>query len=472
MTEGADAMHDGAERLRAISRELHMSDLVLKLACSQANNEGRPPVSARTPQELSPIKRNWGLEFLSPQNESWEPNRVHFAWRFKGSLRVDCLTRAARELARRHPLLCCSLRHTHGGWRFVSGLRQPPDLPVCDLTSTSTSSPDAEKDVIDRLRDFIRLPFTGTDFALRVAHGRIADEDHLIGLAIHHSFCDAYSMRIVSYEIGALYDAFCRGLESPLPEVPIQYLDHMAALDEWSRGPEASAQIAFWLRYMDGAIGLTPPRERQVAMSTFQVSAKCSEALSVLSRRERVAPVLAWEALHHATLYRLLRQNDVTTLSVDSGRRQKELIPLVGELVNLVPLRTELSGTLTFRELLRRMRDARARCQAYLSTPYELVAEHRPDFTCGFGATNYIPRTFATFETFGPQVPVPMELFCDVRPPYAYVVAVVEDAAGISVRCIGDNPTAFTIAELANTLELVADKAILSPDNPLSSMPS
>jgi hypothetical protein len=277
-------------------------------------------------------------------------------------------------------------------------------------------------------------------------------------------------MRIVSYEIGALYDAFCRGLESPLPELPIQYLDHMIAIDEWSRGPEASAHVAFWLRYMDGAIGLTPPRERQVAMSTFRVSAQCSEALSALCRRERVALSLAWEALHHAALYRLLRQNDIMTLSVDSGRRQKELIPLVGEIVNLVPLRSELSGTLTFREILRRTRDARASCQAYLSTPYELVAEQRPDFTSGFGATNYIPRTFATFEIFGPPVPVPMELFCDVRPPYAYGVAVVEEATGISVRCIGDNPTAFTIAELAQTLERVADKAILSPDNALSSM--
>ncbi len=67
-------------------------------------------------------------------------------------------------------------------------------------------------------------------------------------LTLHHLITDFVSYDLVDSEFFALYDAFSRGLPSPLPELTVQYGDFAYWLDQWMKSEEAARQADYWLR--------------------------------------------------------------------------------------------------------------------------------------------------------------------------------------------------------------------------------
>src|SRR5205823_1205894 len=67
-----------------------------------------------------------------------------------------------------------------------------------------------------------------------IAHGpllrfklyRLAEDDHLFLVVIHHLVADGWSMGVFFHELSVLYAAYLRGDVSPLPELPLQYADY------------------------------------------------------------------------------------------------------------------------------------------------------------------------------------------------------------------------------------------------------
>ena len=55
---------------------------------------------------------------------------------------------------------------------------------------------------------------------------RVAHDEHVLVLTMHHIVCDGWSMGVLWRELHALYDAFRQGQASPLPALPIQYADY------------------------------------------------------------------------------------------------------------------------------------------------------------------------------------------------------------------------------------------------------
>ena len=54
---------------------------------------------------------------------------------------------------------------------------------------------------------------------------RMASEEHVLLILMHHIVFDGWSENVFLHELQALYTAFVEGKESPLPELPLQYAD-------------------------------------------------------------------------------------------------------------------------------------------------------------------------------------------------------------------------------------------------------
>ena len=74
---------------------------------------------------------------------------------------------------------------------------------------------------------------------LRATLLRLAPEDHVLLLTMHHIISDGWSMGILYRELSVLYEAFAKGEPSPLPELPIQYADFAVWQREWLQGKES-----------------------------------------------------------------------------------------------------------------------------------------------------------------------------------------------------------------------------------------
>ena len=98
-----------------------------------------------------------------------------------------------------------------------------------------------------------------------------------------------------------------------------------------------------------------------------------------LSQREGVSSFMTLLAAFQILLYRYSGQQDITVGSPITNRSKIELEGLIGLFVNTLPLRIDLSGNLTFRQLLSRAKEAVLGAHENQDVPFEtLVADlHR-----------------------------------------------------------------------------------------------
>ncbi|HXO21285.1 MAG TPA: amino acid adenylation domain-containing protein, partial [Thermoanaerobaculia bacterium] len=102
-------------------------------------------------------------------------------------------------------------------------------------------------------------------------------------------------------------------------------------------------------------------------------------SLRALVRGDEATLFMGLLAAFQALLHRYSGQEDVVVGSSIAGRNRRELEPLIGFFVNALPLRADLSGRPTFRQLLARVREAAVGAFGHQDVPFErLVAELQP----------------------------------------------------------------------------------------------
>ncbi|HEU0053466.1 MAG TPA: condensation domain-containing protein, partial [Longimicrobium sp.] len=82
---------------------------------------------------------------------------------------------------------------------------------------------------------------------------RLAEDDHVLLLTMHHIVSDGWSMEVLTRELNTLYDAFRRGDPDPLPPLPVQYADYAAWQRRWVAGEVLREQTAYWKSALAGA---------------------------------------------------------------------------------------------------------------------------------------------------------------------------------------------------------------------------
>ena len=65
---------------------------------------------------------------------------------------------------------------------------------------------------------------------------------------MHHIVSDGWSMGVLVREVSALYEAYCAGAESPLPELAIQYADFAVWQRQWLSGRSAGRAVELLAR--------------------------------------------------------------------------------------------------------------------------------------------------------------------------------------------------------------------------------
>ena len=185
-------------------------------------------------------------------------------------------------------------------------------------------------------------------------------------------------------ELTALYNAYSLDEPSPLPEPVIQYGDYSIWQREWLCGEVLESQLDYWKRRLDGAPVKTElpvdrfPNARpsfRGAQEPFTLSGALTEALKELSRQEDATLFMTLLAAFQTLLYRYSGQKDIIVGADIANRNRSETEPLIGFFVNLLALRTDLSGDPPFRELLRRVREVTLDAYAHQDVPFGKIVE-------------------------------------------------------------------------------------------------
>ena len=327
----------------------------------------------------------WLLDQLDPGRAVYNlPGPV----RLTGALDIAALEQSLNEIVRRHEALRTTFDEVDGTPMQVIAPGLELTLPVTDLRHLPAGEREAEARRL--ITEEARAPF---DLArgplVRAELLRLDDREHVLLLTMHHIVSDGWSLQVLNQELAALYEAFSAGRRSPLPELPIQYVDFAHWQREHLQGEALEKQLAYWRAQLAGTPAVLElptdrprPAERSFrgARHSMMLPASLTEALKALSRREGVTLFMTLLAAFQALLSRYTSHEDIVVGSPIANRTQTELEGLIGFFANLLVLRTDLSGDPGFRDLLGRVREVTLGAYAHQDLPFErLVEELQPE---------------------------------------------------------------------------------------------
>jgi amino acid adenylation domain-containing protein len=325
-------------------------------------------------------QRLWFLEQFDPGKSVFH---LLYAVRFDGRLNLSSLEQALNEVVRRHESLRTSFVTVDGQPMQAVARELVLEVPVIDLRTLGKLEAEAEARRWAQIEG--ERPFDLTSGPLlRATLIRISAEENVLVIAMHHIVSDGWSMGVFLRELASLYEAFCAGQPSPLPELPVQYADYSVWQREWMQGDVLAAQLSYWSQHLADApptLEIATDRPRP-AIQTFagarhytEVPASLADRLRAFSRREGVTLFMTLLAVFDVLLWRYSGQDDVVIGTPIAGRARSELETLIGLFANTLPLRTSLAGNPTFRQLLQRVRETALGAYAHQDIPFDKLVE-------------------------------------------------------------------------------------------------
>ena len=368
-----------------------------------------PRRDRRAPARLSFAQlRLWLLDQLAPLSSEYV---IPCVFRLRGRLDVAALEAAFRAVAQRHEVL--RTRFEAAGEEPVQVI-DPMSRITVELVDVS-GEPDTDGRERTALAAIERRAALGFDLAaehpIRVVVARLADDDHLLLLALHHVAADGWSMDVLTRELRACYDAALTGGSATLTEPPVQYADYAAWQRDRLTREVLERQLEYWRDQLAGLEPLELPTDRPRPMERsatgdrvqFVVPAEVSRRLADLAVGRGSSLFMASLAAFQILLSRWSGQDDVVVGSPIAGRNHADSEDLIGFFVNTLVLRTDTSGDPTFEELLGRVRETALGAYAHQELPFERLVEElsperdlsrNPLFQVSFAFQNFFESRF------------------------------------------------------------------------------
>ncbi|MET0621445.1 MAG: condensation domain-containing protein [Pyrinomonadaceae bacterium] len=379
MTQQADRL----ERLKNLSpaKRALLLKALRREASQAAGHEVIPRLEGRDSIPLSFAQQSlWFLHQLDPDDPSYN---VPTAVRMAGPLDLDALRRALDEIVRRHEVLRTTFANRGGEW--VQVIHPPTPVAVAVESLQGLDAGEREREAERLSLEEATRPFNLLEApVLRVKLLRLAEEECVLLLTLHHIVADGWSVGVLIKEVGVLYEAYTAGKQSPLAEPSLQYADYAAWQRGWLKGKEFEAQLAYWRRHLAGApasleLPIDRPRnagaDRRGAMQSLVLDEGLTEELRAFSQREGVTLFMTLLAAYEVLLYRYTNQSDILVGTPIAGRNRTQVEELMGAFANMLALRTNVSGGLSFRELLAQVREVSLQAYAHQDAPFDKLVE-------------------------------------------------------------------------------------------------
>jgi amino acid adenylation domain-containing protein/FkbH-like protein len=369
-----------------------------------------PRIPARDDRSRAPLsyaqRGVWLIHELEPEAAAYND---HFAFRLRGRINVAALQQGLQAVVERHETLRTTFKTIDEQPTQIISPRLRAAIRLIDADGLGGS-------VAQKLSMVLASAEARRAFDLeagplwQMALVRLSGEDSLLVFTIHHLVSDGWSHGVLLAELTVLYEAFGGGLPAALPGLAIQYGDFALWQKEWVEKSVLAEQLLYWKAKLAGsrpALDLPLDHPRPAAQSfngarqPLVLTAELERQLRGLSQQFASTLFMVLATAFKALLYRYTGERDILIGTPVAGRSSVETESLIGFFVNMVALRTEVSGTLTFVELHERVRETALAAFAHQDLPFERLVEElnpnrglsrNPLFQAVFSFQNEPPR--------------------------------------------------------------------------------
>ncbi|KFA88774.1 peptide synthetase [Archangium violaceum Cb vi76] len=476
------------EHLGAVLRmdELLHGPTVAALARTifNARDAGLPSIPRRAEGAGAPLSSAQQRLWIFEQLEHGKPAyNLPSALRLVGELDVPALERSFTAILERHEILRATFLEVDGSPRQVISSVPPSVFRLVELQAV----PGREEEALRLAREEASAPFDLVRGPLiRVTLFRLDAREHLLVVVMHHIVSDGASFALVARELSALYASLAQGASaSPLP-LPVQYPDYAL----WRRERETDAaleeSLSWWRQRLAGApAALELPTDRprppspsyRGARVPLHLSAPLTARLETLGRGQGATLFMTLLAAFQAVLLRHSGQEDLCVGTPVNGRDRASLEGLIGCFLDLLVLRTSLSGDPSFRELLARTRTTSLEAFAHRDVPFERITETLPS-SRDRSRSPLFQVLFVLLPEPGAELSLPglearrVELDPGAT-AYELTLSLAHGAKGLEgwLEYATDLFDASTVTRMVERLLVVLEAVVADPDQRLSALP-
>ena len=460
--------------------------LALQIEALDGPRAAAPPPIVPVPRDQDlPLsyaqQRLWVLDQLDPNNPLYNIVR---AWRIEGCLSVSALERSLNHIVLRHESQRTTFAVRNG--EPIQIIRACLNLPLEEVDITFVPSQEQASEVRRLASAAAAEPFhLERGPLLRARLYKLGSHAHVLSLTMHHIISDAWSAGVFFAELSQCYEAFAGNATPSLPELEIQFADYAVWQRNWLAGEVLNKELDYWRRQLAGApsvLNLPMDRPRPAVRTfsgsyeTIRLSSELGSALTGLSKQAGTTTFMSLLTIFGCLLARLSAADQVVIGTDVANRNRAELEHLIGFFINLLPLRVDLTGNPTFRELLSRLRETTLGAYAHQEVPFDkLVEDLRPDRGLNHNPIVQVlfvmqnvprpPRELAGLEIDSFEIPVTSSKF-------DLAVFVQETSSGPLMHWLYSTELfdRESVRRMAGQFEALLNNAIANPDARLNSL--
>ncbi len=315
-------------------------------------------------------------------NQLQGPNFIYnipLSLRMRGKLDSVALHQSLDDLVRRHQSLRSSFVHDGQNLRLKISRDIPSPWLERDMSggneeSRSILMQECANQISRQCFDLSQAPL------MSVTLLRLGPEEHILFMNVHHIVVDGWSIGIIVQEISSGYEAHLAGRPSPFKPLKWQYTDYIAWQAELSQTGAMDQDLDFWRKRLAGVPAcITMPAD--FSRSPVQNFTGSSIPLVIDEATTTRLRALArqWGAsLNHLTLAATVilfskysGQNDLVIGMPLANRNRRDLEPVIGMFVNVVPLRFQVSPDMQFQQVVADVIRANTEALLHCNLPFD-----------------------------------------------------------------------------------------------------
>jgi amino acid adenylation domain-containing protein len=428
-------------------------------------------------------QRLWFLEQYKPGKALYN---IPVALEITGSLDINALQWSIRQTALRHEALRTTFLSKEGlafqcVWDDVPAVLEMRQLPAPYSDSTDTEILEIAQREFQRPFDLAKGPL------FRALLLRASENRSVLLFTIHHIVSDAWSWKVIAHDIGHYYtEYFCKP-PTPLPELPLQYVDFACWQLESTTNNSHGKHLEYWRTELRGApffldlpADLPRPSEQVHCGDefSFQLPAELSQRLRAFCQRRRATVFMSMISVFGLLLCRYSGQTNFCVGYPVANRDRAETENIVGFFVNTLVLRFRIDLALPFSSLLDATRTSVLNAADYQDFPFEkLVEALNPERTTGHAPVIQVMFNHLTSGSQPLNLPGLKTRAIDVPSQGAkfdLAMSIIEDEGTLFAKLVFDKHLFLpsTIERMAKNYQYLLESVLSNPDAPIDRLES
>ncbi|WP_281560967.1 non-ribosomal peptide synthetase [Thalassomonas sp. RHCl1] len=346
-------------------------------------NKNRQVIAAVDKAERLPLsysqQRLWFIDKLHGASPQYN---IPHALRIQGKFEPQVAEQAIAALIQRHAILRTVFLEDEQGPKQEIREQVAFTLGCHDLSTLPRDKQIAEVEQLVAADARKAFDLSG-DLMVRASFARLAPDDGVLYLCIHHIACDGWSMRILINEFSVLYQSLLQDKPSPLPELPIGYADFAA----WQRARLQGERFDNMLQYWDQQLAdipnlhslpldFTRGKEKSIQGDIVRqtLPSETAKSLQKLAQDHEMTSFMLLQGMLSLVLSRHANNHDIVLGTSVANRIHTELEPLIGFFINTLVLRVNTEHK-SLGQYLAHVRKVNLDAQANQEVPFDQLVD-------------------------------------------------------------------------------------------------